>query len=140
MYIITLSITGASPRDFRYAVKKLKPTGYFRAKLDATNRVLFIPINYEGKTQLLILEVIKNHAYDKSRFLRGASIAPENIVSIASIASIHEEIDTKQLKYIPEHCKVHLLDKFIGFDQIQEEMIQLPLPLILIGSAGSGKT
>jgi hypothetical protein len=34
--------------------------------------VTFLP--YDGKTVCLFLEVIANHAYEKSRFLRGATV------------------------------------------------------------------
>ncbi len=143
--------------DFRSSdVKKLKPTCYFRAKLDAVNRLLFMPISYENKTHLLILEVIRNHAYDKSRFLRGAKILEEDITSInvqsdvdgieaqsasQSTSVVKATNETKQqLKYIPASSRIHLLDKFIGFDEIQEEMLSASFSLIIIGSAGSGKT
>ena len=145
--------------DFKSAeVKKLKPTSYYRAKLDAANRLLFTPISHEGKIHLLILEVIKNHAYDKSRFLRGAKIIEEEITYILigseetkseigttsklSAESKTKNVDSneKQLQYIPLSSRIHLLDKFIGFDEIQEETLTSPLPLIIIGSAGSGKT
>ncbi len=122
--------------DFKSAeVKKLKPTSYFRAKLDDSNRLLFTMIKHESQLFLLILEVIKNHAYNKSRFLRGAQIIEENIVS-----PVPEDDSSQILKYIATNHPVHLLDKFIVFDPEQTEILHYPLPLILIGSAGSGKT
>lgn len=36
--------------------------------------------------------------------------------------------------------QIYLLDKFLSFDDRQEEILQYPLPQIIIGSAGSGKT
>ena len=57
--------------DFRSAdVKKLAPTGYWRAKLDYSNRLLLQFARWGDETVCLALEVIDNHAYDKSRFLR----------------------------------------------------------------------
>ena len=65
--------------DFRSAdVKKLNAGPYYRAKLDYANRLLlqFARVSHgEGTaTVCLALEVIENHAYDKSRFLRGAVV------------------------------------------------------------------
>jgi len=45
--------------DFKSAeVKKLKPTDYFRAKLDITNRLLFKLIKHKDQQYLLILEPV----------------------------------------------------------------------------------
>src|SRR5665647_2653983 len=61
--------------DFRSAdVKKLAPTPYWRAKLDYSNRLLLQFARHGDETVCLALEVIENHAYDKSRFLRGATL------------------------------------------------------------------
>ena len=56
-------------------VKKLHTGGYYRAKLDHSNRLLLQFARYGGETVCLALEVIANHAYEKSRFLRGAPVA-----------------------------------------------------------------
>ena len=125
-----------SKGDFKSAdVKKLKPTGYLRAKLDDTNRLLFLPVKYQENTYLLILEVIKNHDYQKSRFLRGAQIHEEKI-----IANDISDESLESLQFTQGNRPVRLLDKFIVFDDAQHNIIQYPLPLIIIGSAGSGKT
>jgi len=58
--------------DFHSAeVKKLAEHDLYRAKLDDSNRLLFKIMNYRGERYALILEVVLNHAYDKSKFLRG---------------------------------------------------------------------
>ena len=73
--------------DFRSAdVKKLHAGSYYRAKLDYANRLLlqFARIDRpdsEGGTETvcLALEVIENHAYERSRFLRGAVVDESRI-------------------------------------------------------------
>jgi hypothetical protein len=64
--------------DFRAAeVKKLVNLGhgkFYRARLDGASRLLFALVRHGGETCALMLEVIANHDYGKSRFLRGASI------------------------------------------------------------------
>ena len=122
--------------DFKSAdVKKLKPSKYFRAKLDITNRLLFKIINYKQQTYILILEVIRNHEYAKSRFLQGAKITEEDILSDPII-----EGDQESLNILSKDNKVYLLNKFIIFDEQQQDILNCSLPIILIGSAGSGKT
>jgi len=59
--------------DFRAAdVKKLAGTPFYRAKLDRADRLLFRFARHGDRTFLLLLEVIYNHEYEKSRFLNGA--------------------------------------------------------------------
>ena len=71
--------------DFAAAqVKKLishENSHYYRAKLDDTNRLLFKLIQYQEEVCILLLEIIENHAYDKSRFLRGTAINSDKIIN-----------------------------------------------------------
>ncbi|WP_119342647.1 AAA family ATPase [Facilibium subflavum] len=130
-------VTSLSQGDFKSAdVKKLKPTGYFRAKLDDTNRLLFLPVKHQGHTHFLMLEVIKNHDYNKSRFLAGSELKEENIIA----NDMSQQNISYDMKFVQKNRPVRLLDKFIMFDDRQDDIIQHPLPLIIIGSAGSGKT
>lgn len=86
----------------------------------------------------MLLEVILNHEYEKSKFLRGAVVDESKFIPVSS----EKDIDNKQpMVYCnPKQKSLPLLDKFISFDEAQNEIYQLPLPLIIIGSAGSGKT
>ena len=62
--------------DFRAAdVKKLinlHHGKFYRARLDHSNRLLFALVRHGGEVCAIMLEVIEQHAYDRSRFLRGA--------------------------------------------------------------------
>ncbi len=122
--------------DFKSAeVKKLKPTDYFRARLDITNRLLFKFVKHQNGQYILVLEIIKNHDYDKSRFLRNKKIIEENIEH-----NFLTKDNVETLNVVPKNQSVHLLNKFIIFDSEQEDTLNCNLPLIVIGSAGSGKT
>ena len=58
--------------DFKSAdVRKITNVGYYRARLNITDRLLFTFACYQQKKYLLLLEVIQHHDYAKSRFLRG---------------------------------------------------------------------
>ncbi len=128
--------------DFQSAeVKKLGNIGhgkFYRAKLDYANRLLFSVIRHGDRVYALMLEIIENHAYEKSRFLRGAAVDEDKIPTV----SAHDATEAAEpVRYIhPERREIHLLDKVISFDDVQETIYRCPPPLIVVGSAGSGKT
>lgn len=128
--------------DFRSAdVKKLTNVThgkFYRAKLDYANRLLFSIVRHGKEVYALMLEVIENHAYDKSRFLRGAQVDEDNLPDIEPTQAAGE---AEPVRYVhTERREIHLLDKVISFDDAQEAVYRLPPPLIVVGSAGSGKT
>ena len=137
--------------DFRSAdVKKLVPTTFFRAKLDYSNRLIFQIRKNGDQRYALVLEVVRGHAYEKSRFLRGVSI-DENRVPDVSLTALNDLQHTvteqvlddgvSTLPYVNETTKkFHVLDKVLSFDEAQSKIHQIPPPLIIVGSAGSGKT
>ncbi len=127
--------------DFTSAeVKKISNSNLFRAKLDYENRLLFQIISYEGRSYILLLEIIFNHEYEKSKFLRGVKVNEENLKDIVHIDKI-EVPDRTQVSYLnPKKEHVHFLDKVISFDDTQDDILYFPPPVIIIGSAGSGKT
>lgn len=128
--------------DFRAAsVKKLVNLThgkFYRARLDDSDRLLFALVRHGGETCALMLEVIANHDYAGSRFLRGASIDESKI---ADVDAAEARMAAQPVRYLhPERAAVHFLDKPISFDDAQEAVYRLPPPLIVVGSAGSGKT
>ena len=127
--------------DFRAAdVKKLAPSPYYRAKLNDADRLLFRFGDYKGRKHILLLEVIRNHAYDRSRFLNGAAVDENKLVPLAS-PDAASPADAVPLAYVnPQSKRFNVLDKIISFDDVQNEIFGLRLPFILIGAAGSGKT
>ena len=129
--------------DFYSAdVKKLTGTPYYRAKLNDTHRLLFKVVTYDQKKYALLLEIIYNHAYEKSRFLNGAHIDENKIERIEQNHFNHAQGNSENaISYInPQKKQFHMLDKFISFDAIQDDIFNVYPPLIIIGSAGSGKT
>ncbi|MGH8110703.1 MAG: hypothetical protein ACREPL_02005 [Rhodanobacteraceae bacterium] len=125
--------------DLRSAdVEKLRAAPYYRAKLDKADRLLLTFVRYGDETACLALEIIVQHAYDHSRFLRGAKVDPARVgdATPAAVAA-----DAEPVRYLHPGCsEFHLLDKPLAFDAAQAAIYQLPVPLVLVGSAGSGKT
>lgn len=131
--------------DFRSAdVKKLTPTPYWRAKLDYSNRLLLQFARYGEETVCLALEVIENHAYDKSRFLRGATLDEAKIEGDSVLTDTNaapHALDALPLRWLhASRNEFELLDKPLMFDDAQETVRRLPAPVVVVGSAGSGKT
>ncbi|HRO58356.1 MAG TPA: hypothetical protein PK177_04180, partial [Burkholderiaceae bacterium] len=128
--------------DFRAAqVKKLANLNhgkFYRARLNDADRLLFAMVRHGEEVCALMLEVIANHDYDGSRFLRGAAIEESKIPDCDAAEASRE---AEPLRYLhPRHNTIHLLDKPISFDDAQEAVYRQPPPLIVVGSAGSGKT
>src|SRR5450755_738211 len=128
--------------DFRAAdVKKLVSLNhgkFYRAKLDDRNRLLFALVRQSNEVCAVMLEVIENHAYARSRFLRGAAI-DEDKIPVISTAPGPEE--AQSVRYL--HAKrreILYLDKPLSLDDAQDEIYRAVPPLVLIGGAGSGKT
>jgi hypothetical protein len=128
--------------DFRSAeVKKLAGAGpgkLYRAKLDAAARLIFSVVRHGESVCALMLEVLPTHDYERSRFLRGAEVDEARLPPVEA-PEAHREAEP--VRYLhPERREVHLLDKVISFDDAQEAVYRVPPPLIVVGSAGSGKT
>lgn len=120
-------------------VKKLAEHDIYRAKLDDSNRLLFKIVSYGGVRYALILEVVLNHSYSKSKFLRGAHIDESKIPVTENPPRENEKLPS--LVYLnPSNRRFHILDKVISFNPEQEEVYHHATPLIIIGPAGSGKT
>ena len=124
--------------DFRAAqMKKLGRGDFYRAELGRKDRLLVQLRRHQGKGVALLLEVIRQHAYDKSRFLGGASVDESRI----------PDLDTADLEGLPELLHLpershtfRLLDKVLLWDEAQAGAFHADPPMVLIGSAGSGKT
>lgn len=134
--------------DFRAAdVKKMVGTPYYRARLSDADRLLFRFARYDGQTCLLLLELILHHAYDKSKFLRGAAPADPGTAPVLLQPADVPAADVQPLTFVAPAPgggaalpRFHLLDRPLFFDADQQAVFDLPTPLVLIGAAGSGKT
>ncbi len=124
--------------DFRSADVKKVGENLYRARLDRSNRMLFALYRHEGERCALLLEYIHQHAYDKSRFLaRGVRIDEERLPA----ADAGTADSAPDLPYLNSKShRFHLLDKVLSFDDEQEGVFRQSPPLVIIGSAGSGKT
>ena len=124
--------------DFQSAEVKKVGDNLYCARLDKSNRLLFSIYRYQEEAYILLLEWIEQHAYDKSRFLRRGAVVDEDKIPVLKDPS---KVEEKMLVYLnPMQRTFNLLDKVISFDDDQVAVYAQQPPLIVIGSAGSGKT
>ncbi|MDR2086952.1 MAG: PhoH family protein [Dysgonamonadaceae bacterium] len=127
--------------DFKSAdVRKMPNTGFYRARLDIRDRLLFNFVTHERGKYILLLEVIKDHNYAHSRFLRGAMIDESHFVAVENPEKEAENIAGDLIYLNKQNKAVHILNKFISFDDFQQSVYTIHPPMIIVGSAGSGKT
>lgn len=101
--------------------------------------MLFSLYRYQ-ETVCLVLEYIRNHAYHTSRFLRKNVVIDEERLQQQPVPD-PVDIAPESLTYInPSHGRFHRLDKMLSFDDEQQALYEHPLPLVIVGGAGSGKT
>ncbi|GMU44111.1 MAG: ankyrin repeat domain-containing protein [Xanthomonadales bacterium] len=128
--------------DFRAAQAKKLVGGdgrlFYRAKLGDADRLLFTLVRHREECCILLLERIRQHDYAASRFLRGADIDEERIVDVGVEEAVSQAVPMRYLH--PARTRVHLLDKPLSFDDVQQAVFEAAPPLVLVGSAGSGKT
>lgn len=151
--------------EFRETIQKLREGNYravsleklanhnvYSARINASDRLLLTTITVRGKSYLLILEVIRNHDYQKSRFLKPAvlknylelnqELIAETIIDDINFIPVEEpflSVDDRESE-ITFSAMTYYNRKFIQLNQTQNEARQVPLPLVVTGAAGSGKS
>jgi len=117
--------------DFKSAdSKKLSNSDYFRAKIDIKGRLIFQFGYIDETSYIFLLEILPNHEYEESQFLKGKKVSEEDF--IFDKANIEKNLSREKL--------FHYSEKFIVFNKSQENLLYANPPLIIVGSAGSGKT
>lgn len=124
--------------DFKSAEVKKVGNNLFRARLNRSDRLLFSIYRHQGQVYALILEYIKSHAYADSRFLSHGAMVDEDKIPVLDVPGGSAGQDLVYLNI--RHQSFNLLDKIISFDERQQSIYAVNPPLIVIGSAGSGKT
>ncbi|MDQ7084294.1 MAG: UvrD-helicase domain-containing protein, partial [Sulfurovum sp.] len=126
-------ITFLGNGDFKSAeTKKLQNLNLFRAKINYEDRLIFGFFKHHNQNYILLLEMVLNHDYNKSQFLRGKKVEIEDFV--------FDENKVDEVFYVDDTKEFRYLDKVIVFSDKQEYILIKPTPLLIIGSAGSGKT
>lgn len=139
-------------------LEKLKGHNIYSVRSCRKDRILFSEMELKGKKCLLLLDVVFEHKYDRSKFLN-PQIFKRFCVKQQEFYN-YEELDLTDLDKLsweePE-AVLHFdypkevfdieyaavdndKSKFILFDATQEETLEAKLPVIVNGPPGSGKT
>jgi len=117
--------------DFKSAdSKKLSNSNYFRAKIDIKGRLIFQFGYINNVSYIFLLELLLNHEYSESQFLNGKKVFDEDFIF---------DKDTIESNLTQDKI-FHYSNNFIIFNKTQENILYANPPLIIVGSAGSGKT
>lgn len=134
-------------------LKKSAHHRIYSIRLNDSDRLLFTTITSHSKAYLLFLEIVYNHDYQKAKFLKNGVLARYLKCSIKDIeyslklqlslsAEEHQELCSDQgnsttFRFTP--AKVYN-NQFIALTDTQEKTSKMPLPLLISGAPGSGKT
>ncbi|MBL4941347.1 MAG: UvrD-helicase domain-containing protein [Colwellia sp.] len=123
--------------NFAQADVKKVSDNLYRAKLSQKARLLFAIYQYQEQRYCLVLEYLPEHDYQKSRFLANKTQINEDKITNINLA----EITPEPAVYLNQtQAHFYYLDKILSFDQQQQVIYDTPAPVVIIGSAGSGKT
>ncbi len=114
-------------------------------RVTGSGRLLFTTIGVGGERCLLLLEYLPTHDYHKSRFLRSGVL--QRYLLAQGEAMVGEALEFARLEGIPDELRAldkaddgaHVLD-YYQQDYIQQEALRVPLPAVISGVAGSGKS
>lgn len=118
---------------------KLKGSKYDSAKINHTHRILCDRVCVNSVNYIRIYELIPNHAYDKSKFQNGRKINLEtDLIDLEAIENKDiPNIETTDTFSIHNQNQIY---KTIFLSLKQDEILDMTPPLMVVGSAGSGKT
>lgn len=134
-------------------LKKIAGCRVYSARVNDTHRLLFTTIKVGNKSCLLLLEVVLNHDYQKSRFLnppvlkKFLALMNEQLESyVIDESSFIESKDNIQIDNdnlsadFASMPAVHFNTCFLEYSDDQNEVVIAKLPAIISGPPGSGKT
>ncbi|MFP3023977.1 MAG: UvrD-helicase domain-containing protein [Wolbachia sp.] len=114
---------------------------YLRAKLSDEGRLLFTQVKHNNEDVFVMLEVIPHHDYEKSHFLQSTEKTKNIEIKVTEEGVTEKSSDVVEIKDLE---RAHWLGKLVTFSATQEDIVkraeECELPLVISGSAGSGKT
>ena len=137
-------------------LEKLKNYNIYSYRLNQRDRLLFTTIQIDDEQYLLVLDVVLSHDYQKSPFLQNQGVLKnfleknsEELIAAVNASDFHQADNPMQLlrddeegeREDPEMVVVDYFNQqFIQLSDEQQHALQVPLPALISGSAGSGKT
>ncbi|KTC78391.1 UvrD-helicase domain-containing protein [Legionella brunensis] len=134
-------------------LEQLKGHRVYSVRINQSDRLLFTTIHIQGKPCLLLLEVVLNHKYHRSRFLNPTVLKnhinanidglTENVISEKSFVSCSKDelVIEKDLSEKVQYSRVEFYNKtFVEFNNQQQQAQHASLPMLVSGPPGSGKS
>ncbi|WP_193392313.1 DNA/RNA helicase domain-containing protein, partial [Legionella erythra] len=142
--------------DYKEAdLEKLAGHNVYSVRVNKSDRLLFSTVTVKGKSCLLLLDVVLNHDYHKSRFLKPQvlrqfleqnvlkALAKEELafVKADALPPLWANPKSKEEEETIEYQKVTFYNQtFITLSDAQEKALKTQLPAVISGAAGSGKS
>lgn len=118
----------------------------YSARINDKARMIFTNFVKEGQQSLLILDVLENHEYDRCHFLDKqyikhffGNLREENISKMALEEEHPFQLDWDQQEFYFQRLH-YFQNQWIELNPNQQDALQIHLPALLEGEAGSGKT
>lgn len=147
--------------DAGLCIEKLRGHNLYSCRLNQADRLLFTYVEIDGANYLLLLDIVRNHDYDKSfatkprvlgKFLelngrviadsiKREDFAASNESSNEAVTNLDNNNNNNNITrkiYIPE--MEFFNDQFIALSKDQLEARKAALPVTIHGAAGSGKS
>ncbi|KAJ9451623.1 hypothetical protein DIPPA_25088 [Diplonema papillatum] len=111
----------------------------YSAKLSKDDRLLFTTLQRGTSRQLLLLECVENHDYQKARFMKHGVLK-----AYMAHGTEWEAVDQPVVAPSPPRFNPKkvwsVLGGILSFTDLQESVLKMPTPLLILGAAGTGKT
>ncbi|MCL9684414.1 DNA/RNA helicase domain-containing protein [Legionella maioricensis] len=134
-------------------LKKLKGHCVYSVRVNKSDRLIFTTFKKEGKSYLVLLDIVLNHDYQKCPFLKAnvlKNYLEKNAPVIANQIEHNDFIDTTEsglsgedltdttsLQYVP---LAYYNQMYIEFNEEQQTARGATLPAVISGPPGSGKS
>ncbi len=122
-------------------VEKINGHQIYKARINQSDRLFWITTIRDGVAHMEIIEVILNHDYQKSRFLK-----PGILKQYLEKRTSEKNLPPTNLDSMPCDVAEYLSSaryydqRFISFTRDQEQALLAQEPVLITGAAGSGKS
>ncbi len=122
-------------------VEKISGYHIYKARINHSDRMFWITTIRNGQAHMEIIDVVLNHDYQKSSFLKPGVLKRYLEKRISSESAIVENVDALPCEPA-EHLPTarYYNQRFIEFSSGQEQALSAAEPVVITGTAGSGKS
>ncbi|MDP3269655.1 MAG: AAA family ATPase, partial [Legionella sp.] len=118
--------------------------GLFRIKANDKARLLFIKIRHQNKTVSVLVDIMENHKYENNPLLKSDHLKRLRKLITESLGSEAKQEIEEDVISSSNTTSFNFLDfyanQWVSLNHNQEKALPAPLPLILTGIPGSGKS